>query len=85
MSKQILRSATSIGANIAEAEFAQSKADFISKFSISLKETAETLYWLDLLQESHYIQKEKFIILHDHCLSILKLLIASINTIKKSL
>ena len=55
MSKQVLRSGTSIGANIAEAKYAASKADFINKYSIALKETSETLYWLELLQDSNYL------------------------------
>ena len=55
MSKQILRSGTSIGANIAEAFYAQSEADFIAKLYISRKEAGETLYWIDLLKESGYI------------------------------
>lgn len=55
MSKQLLRSGTSIGANIAEAEQAQSKADFVSKMGIALKETAETKYWLQLLYATNYL------------------------------
>lgn len=58
MSKQLLRSGTSIGANIAEAFFAQSNADFIAKLSISRKEAGETLYWIELLNESSYIENE---------------------------
>ena len=55
LSKQILRSGTSIGANISESVFAQSRMDFVSKMSISLKEASETKYWLDLLYETEYI------------------------------
>lgn len=60
MSKQLLRAGTSIGANIAEAEFAQSSADFYSKLSISLKESSETRYWLELLYSTQYLSKEQF-------------------------
>ena len=55
LSKQVLRSGTSIGAQVREAKFAQSRADFISKLSIALKEANETLYWLELLHDSGYI------------------------------
>ena len=60
MSKQVLRSGTSIGANIAEAQYAQSKADFLSKMHISLKEASETEYWLELLYESEYIDETSY-------------------------
>jgi len=59
LSKQLLRSGTSIGANVAEAQFAQSKADFLSKYTIALKEASETRYWLELLTESKYLPKSK--------------------------
>ncbi len=60
LSKQLLRSGTSIGANVAEAEQAQSKADFISKMSIALKEANETCYWLKLLYKTDYLNKSQF-------------------------
>lgn len=60
MSKQILRSGTSIGANAHEAIFAQSKADFISKLSISLKEASETSYWLTILYKTEYLDKSVY-------------------------
>ena len=60
LSKQILRSGTSIGANISESVFAQSRMDFVSKMSISLKEASETKYWLDLLYETKYISQEQY-------------------------
>ena len=60
LSKQILRSGTSIGANISEAEFAQSKADFYSKMSIALKEASETYYWLRLLHAGEYLSDSEF-------------------------
>ena len=82
IAKQIIRSATSIGANANEAIYGVSKADFISKLQISLKETAETEYWLRLLILSEYItQKEGESLLSD-CLEIKKILIATLNTAK---
>ena len=85
MSKQILRSGTSIGANIAEAIYGQSKKDFVAKLSISLKETSETEYWLDLLYQSEYINKSEFESVFADAEEIRKSLISSINTSKKSL
>jgi four helix bundle protein len=82
LSKQILRSGTSIGAIIRESEYAQSKADFISKLSIALKEANETDYWLSLLKDSGYIRESKFSELNKHCTEIIKICIASINTSK---
>ena len=80
LSKQLLRSGTSIGANVAEAQQAQSKADFISKISIALKETTETKYWLRLLNATDYLSDiETKIILAD-CVEIEKIL----TTILKS-
>ena len=85
ISKQIIRSGTSIGANINEANYGQSKADFISKMSIALKETAETEYWIKLLCMSEYIDdKMKESVLCD-CLEIKRILVASINTAKENL
>ena len=82
ISKQIVRSGTSIGANINEANYGQSKADFISKLHIALKETAETEYWLKLLMLSEYITTEMGDSLLSDCLEIKRILIASINTAK---
>ena len=84
ISKQIIRSGTSIGANINEAQYGNSKADFISKLHISLKETAETEYWLRLLFKSEYIDEKMFNSLLEDCLELKKLLISSINTAKKN-
>ena len=78
-----MRSGTSIGANINEANYAQSKADFISKLHVSLKETAETEYWLKLLVKSELLTEQQGSSLINDCLEIKKLLIASINTAKK--
>lgn len=83
LSRQLLKSGTSIGANIREAEHAQSKADFINKLSISLKEANETEYWLDLLYETNYLSDDMFHNLKNKNVELLKLLISIINTSKK--
>ncbi len=85
IAKQIIRSGTSIGANINEANYGQSPADFISKMHIALKETAETEYWLRLLFLSEYIDEKMTNSLLDDCLEIKRILIASINTAKENL
>ena len=70
LSKQLLRSGTSIGANIAEAQLAQSKADFVSKISIALKETTETKYWLRLLNATDYLSDVEIKTLLADCVEI---------------
>ena len=85
IAKQIIRSGTSIGANINEANYGQSPADFISKMHIALKETAETEYWLRLLFLSEYIEEKMVNSLLDDCLEIKRILIASVNTAKENL
>ena len=80
---QLLKSGTSIGANVKEAIRAQSKADFYAKLNISLKEASETEYWLELLYESEYITKEQFESIYDDCREILKILTAITKTQKK--
>ena len=82
ISKQIVRIATSIGANANEAVYGVSKADFISKMQISLKETAETEYWLRLLLLSEYITEDEGSSLINDCLEIKKILISTLNTAK---
>ena len=82
LSNQILRSGTSIGANIAEAEQAQSTADFISKMSISLKEVAETKYWLRLLKETKFISQKEFYSIFNDCVEIEKILVSIIKSSK---
>ena len=84
ISKQILESGTSIGANINEANYGQSKADFINKLHIALKETAETEYWIKLLQLSDFISDEMAKSLLTDCLTIKRMLISSINTAKEN-
>ena len=80
MSKQLLRCGTSIGANIAEAQRGQSKADFISKMSIALKEANETHYWLKLLYRTEYLSKTQFESLETDITEILSLLMAICKT-----
>ncbi len=82
ISKQIIRSGTSIGANANEAVYGVSQADFIAKLQISLKETAETEYWLRLLNLSGYIDDKQAKSLIDDCLEIKRILIASLKTAK---
>ena len=82
MSKQLLRSGTSIGSNIAESQCAQSKSDFISKIYIALKETNETKYWLRLLKEMEYISEKEFSSIFDDCCEIYKMLSSIIITSK---
>ena len=84
IAKQVIRSGTSIGANINEANYGQSPADFISKMHIALKETAETEYWLKLLTMSEYINEDMGKSLLNDCLEIKRILVASINTAKES-
>ena len=76
ISKQIYKSGTSIGANIAEAQRAQSTADFVSKMKIALKEANETQYWLQLLHETQYLTDKEFESVHGDLVEILKLLTA---------
>ena len=84
MSKQILRSGTSIGANVREAIRGQSRADFYSKLFISLKEADETAYWLELLNESEYIDNESFNSIYADCNEIISLLVSITKTQKNS-
>ena len=85
LSKQILRSGTNIGANIAESECAISKKDFLSKIYIALKESAETLYWLDLLYETEYITDSQYESLYADCEEIKKMLSSTTKTINSTI
>ncbi len=84
ISKQIIRSATSIGANANEAVYGISKADFIAKLQISLKETAETEYWIRLLTLSEYLTNDEGLSLLSDCLEIKRILISTLNTAKEN-
>ena len=81
---QLLRSGTSIGANIHEANYASSKADFVNKFQIALKECYETDYWLGLFRDTNMITESEYNELFSQCSKIRKLLIASITTAKNN-
>ena len=82
LSKQLLRAGTSIGANIVEAQQAQSTADFIAKLSISLKEACETEYWLRLLNATEYLSEKEYISIIADCREIVKMLTAIIKSAK---
>ncbi len=85
LSKQLLRSGTAIGALIKEAEHAQSKADFLNKMNVSLKEANETAYWLMLLRDTDYISKKEYDSLNSESMELLKLLASIVKTTKISL
>ena len=85
ISKQMLRSGTSIGANARERRNAQSKLDFINKLSVALKEADETVYWLELLIGSEYIDQKMFVSLEKDIKEIIALITASINTARSNL
>lgn len=85
MSKQLFRSGTSIGANIHEGIQGQSKADFVSKLNIALKEASETSYWLVVLHKANFLEEKLFNSLKEDIDEIIRLLIASIKTTKKNM
>ena len=82
LSKQLLRSGTAVGALVREAEQAESRADFIHKLSIALKEASESQYWLELLNQSGYIDDDGFQSINRDCIELLKLLTSIIKTSK---
>ncbi|MCL2153102.1 MAG: four helix bundle protein [Oscillospiraceae bacterium] len=84
ITKQLIRSSTSIGANINEANYGVSKADFIAKMQIALKEAAESEYWLKLLTEAEYVTAEEVAALVDLCVQLEKMLTATLKTAKES-
>ncbi len=85
MSKQLMRSGTSIGANIREAQNAESKADFVHKLAISQKECDETMYWLELLQTTEFLSQEEYNSMNNEAQELLKMLRSSILTTKQNL
>ena len=82
LTNQLIRSGTSVGANIREAMYAHGKADFVAKLQIALKECSESEYWLELLLESGYYEDH---VVLQHCTEVKRLLIASINTAKRNM
>ena len=85
LSKQLLRSGTSIGANIAESECAISEKDFLSKIYIALKESAETIYWLDLLFETDYLSEIEYKSMKDDCEELRKMMSSTTKTMNSKL
>jgi four helix bundle protein len=83
LSKQLLRSGTAIGALIKEAEFGQSKADFINKMSIALKEANETDYWLHLLKDTDFLNEKMFESISADCVELIKMLVSTVKTSKQ--
>ena len=84
LSKQLLRAGTSIGANVAESQQAQSRADFIAKLSIALKETSETKYWLRLLKATDYLTDEESRSIYADCVELEKLLVTILKSTKQA-
>ena len=84
MSKQLLRSGTSIGANVHEALYAQSKADFVSKLSISLKEASETSFWLTLLEKTDYLAQTDYRSMKTDVDELMRMIISSLKTIRNN-
>jgi four helix bundle protein len=82
LAKQLLKSGTSIGANVVEGEFAQSRADFINKYSIALKEASETRYWINIMIESGIIKEKKFSLMLEEVNRIIRILISTIKKLK---
>lgn len=85
LSKQILRSGTAIGALVAEAHHAQSGADFLNKMNVALKEANETLYWLSLLKDTHYLEIKMYDSMAQDCNEIIALLVSIVKSMKNSL
>jgi four helix bundle protein len=82
LAKQILRSGTSIGANLAESKHASSKADFLNKIYIALKECSETLYWLELLKETGFLTEKEFKSIYAECEELEKMLTSTTKTLE---
>jgi len=85
ISKQVLRSGTSIGANVRESIYAQSKADFVNKMSIALKESSETEYWLELLHENGFIDENSYSSIYDDNCQITTMLISIVKSSKETI
>lgn len=85
ISKQLLRSGTSVGANMAEAQYAASSRDFIAKSTIALKECRESLYWIELLYKSDYLSDEGFESINSDCVELIKILTTIVKTSKSNI
>ena len=85
LAKQVLRSGTSVGANVREAQNAQSVKDFIHKLAIAQKECDETLYWLELLENAEFLSTEEFESIHKQCNEVMKIITSALMTSKKKM
>lgn len=85
LSKQLLRSGTSVGAMVREAEHAETKKDFIHKLSVAQKEINETIYWLELLEATDYLSTDQFKIMNSHAVELIKIITSILKTTKKNL
>ncbi len=85
ISNQLLKSGTSIGALVREAEYGESKPDFIHKLSIAQKECNETLYWLELLEKTNLISEEEYLSINSDAVELIKIITSIINTTRKNL
>ena len=85
IAKQVLRSGTSVGANVREAQNAQSVKDFIHKLAIAQKECDETLYWLELLENAEFLSTEEFESIHKQCNEVMKIITSALMTSKKKM
>lgn len=85
LSKQLLRSGTSICAQIKEAQHAQSSADFLHKMNVALKEANETEYWISLLKDTGFINQDEYTTINHDCAEVLKLLVSIVKTTKNKL
>ncbi len=85
LSKQLLRSGTAIGALVREAEHGQSRADFLNKMNVALKEANETDYWLQLLHDSGLLSKKEYTSIYDDCNELISLLVSIVKTTKRNL
>lgn len=84
LTRQLIKSATSVGANIHESKYAQSTADFVSKMQIALKECYESEYWLEIMLKTNYLNDENYKKLYAECCELRRMLISSINTAKSN-
>ena len=85
LTRQLIKSATSVGANIHESKYAQSTADFVSKMQIALKECYESEYWLEIMYKTEYLNDQNYKKLNSECCALRRMLISSINTTKNNL
>lgn len=85
LTSQLLRSGTSVGANVHEAQYAQGTKDFISKFEIALKECNESEFWLELLYETNSLSEDEFVEFRKYCIELRRMIVSSVTTLKNKL